>query len=191
MEIIKGKITWVDVARPTQKDLDWLREKFHFHPVIIQELKDPSDHPLVEIYDHYLYLISQFPAYDEAEKISRRSELDILVTKNHVITVHYEKLTIINELKESLVDQAFKKKTLGSTLGLTYELLKGLTDFNQRQLQHIEEKVELIAGRLFKNKEREILKEISYIKRDLSEYRIIIRSQEHFLKSFLDNGTKF
>ena len=174
MDVIKGKkIEWIDLFRPSEKEVEWLSKSFKFHPVIIKEIKDPSDHPLVEAYDGYLYLICQFPAYDETEKISRRSELDILVTKDHVITVSYERLTIIEELKTKLKEKDFKEKTLQDTLHLTYQIIRDLLDFNQRQLQHIEEKVELIAEKLFKNQEQEILREISYIKRDLSEYRIL------------------
>lgn len=192
MEIIKGeKGNWIDIVKPTEKDLEWLKKKYHFHPVILEELKEPSARPRVEGYDNYLYFIYQFPVFDEIEMVSRRNEIDILVTKRDVITVHYEGLQALEEAKRSFSRPSVRKEAFRSQMHLTYFILKKLIEFSQRQLDHIDEKVEAVAKKLFKNHEKEVLREISYLKRDLSEYRIIVRSQEHFIKSLLEAGVKF
>jgi magnesium transporter len=51
--------------------------------------------------------------------------------------------------------------------------------------------VEETGKELFKDNEKEVLKKISYLKRDISEYRVIVRHQGVILKSLAGRGTKF
>ena len=192
MEIIKGKATWIDITKKSQHDIDWIKQKFKIHPVIVDELKGPSARAHVEHYDSYLYLVYQFPIFEEVKKVSRRSEVDFIITKDTVITVHYEELLPLAEFKKDLGRNAeLKDRALSNTLLLAYNLLLALISFEERQLRHMREKIEKIGGQLFKNKEKYVLQEISYLKPDLSEYRIIIRPQEHLLKSLLYTGVDF
>jgi len=65
-----------------------------------------------------------------------------------------------------------------SSLAVMYLLIEHLINFEERQLRHIREKVELVGKEIFKDKEKEVLERITYLKRDVSEYRIIVRLQE-------------
>lgn len=191
MEVRHGKLTWVDIVKPSQDDLNWLRHKYRIHPVIIEELRGSSSRARVEAYDGYLFLIYHFPVYDPIEKVSKRSEVDFLITKKEVITIHYEELEAIQGFRKELAKPHFESRAFESSLLLMYELIVTLIGFNERQLRHIQEKIEGISGKLFKDKEREVLEEISYVKRDLSEYRVIVHPQEELLRSLLENGVKF
>ncbi len=108
---------WIDVPRPAQKDLDWLQKKFHIHPVILEELRGPSARSRVEAYDNYLYLIYYFPVYDPKEETSRRTEIDFLITKDTVVTVHYEHLDALLEIKDKAQETSFR---------LAYEIIETL-----------------------------------------------------------------
>ncbi len=184
MEIEKNKhVQWIDIEKPTGKDLIWLDEKFHLHPVIVDELRGPSARAIVESYDHYLYFIYYFPVYDWAEAASVRTEIDFIVAKDAVVTIHYE------PLNDSL--DTFELKDEQNTLELLHRIVEHLLIFEDRQLRHIREKVELIGRDIFKDKEKEVLERITYLKRDVSEYRIIVRLEEPILRSLLAVGKKF
>jgi len=182
MATTKNSAEWVDILRPTKGDLNWLKSKFHIHPLILEELRSPSARSHVESYRNYVYLIYYFPIYDPKEETSRRTEIDFLIMKDVVITVHYDQL-------EALAD--IKSKSAESSLKLTYKLIEGLLNFQERQLRHIREKVEEIGGKLFKDKEKEVLQRVSRVKRDVSEYRIITRHQGVILRSLLRHGPEF
>ena len=191
MDIIRGKVKWIDLVRPSEGDLQWLRKQYKFHPVIIEELKELSARARVESYGDYLYLIHQFPIYDEVEKVSRRTEIDVLITKKDLITVRYEENAAFDHFKSRMLSKEFKNKAMQSTLQLTYQLIDTTLSFNQRQLHHIRQKVEHIAEELFKDREKEVLRDVSYVKRDLSEYRIIFEPQGELLRSLVENGAVF
>ena len=184
MEIKEGKgVRWIDIERPNDKDIAWLGKEFGIHPIILSELKGPSARGHVEVYKDYLYFIYYFPLYDKEDEASVRTEIDFIVTKDSVVTVHYDTV-------RSAMD-GFDATPYDSSLMLMYRVIQNLLTFQERQLRHIREKVETVGREIFHDKEREVLQQITYLKRDVSEYRIIVRLQEPVLHSLLVKGVKF
>lgn len=184
MEIEKNKhVQWIDIQKPAGKDLEWLEKKFKLHPVIVDELKGPSARARVEQYGDYLYFVYYFPLYDEKDAASIRTEIDFIVTKDTVATIHYEPLT-------GVLDD-FKLGATSSSLQLVYSIVQHLLNFQERQLRHVREKVESVGREIFHDKEKEVLEKITYLKRDISEYRIVVKLQGPILSSLLVRGKTF
>ena len=95
------------------------------------------------------------------------------------MTVHYAR---------SQVMDGFDIAECDSSLLVMYKLIEHLVTFQERQLRHIREKVEAVGKEIFKDKEKEVLERITYLKRDISEYRIVVRLQEPILRSLLAKG---
>lgn len=191
METYKGKIRWINVQNPTPEDLSSLEREFGIHPIIIEELREPSSRDKAESYGSYLFFVFHFPHYDVDEKVSKRCEVDFVITKNAIITVHYDYLRPLEELIEQMDKAPRPPRWLDSSLLAIHKLLEVLIHYNRRQMVHIQEKLEEISANLFGNKEKETLVEISYLKRDISEHRIIVRPQEHLLRSLGEVASEF
>ncbi|MDO8442727.1 MAG: CorA family divalent cation transporter [bacterium] len=193
MKIIKNKnITWIDIAKPTKQDIEFVAKQHKFHPIILDELLHVSAHSRVDIYDQYLYLTYHIPVYDPVMKTSRKAEIDCLITKNKIITVHYEELEPINNFTRNLTNNPhFKETAMENTGKLLYSIIEEIINFSMRQLKHIEENVTGLTQELFTGKEEAMLRKISYVKRDLLDYRIISRPQEILLKSLKETSIKF
>jgi len=194
MKVIKHKITWIDVAKPTEKDVEFIKKQHpRFHPIILDELLHPSARAMVERDDHYLFFVYHLPIYNEVTKTCRKSEIDFLITKDMVITVHYEDLEPINNfLKKITGDEHFQKAAMHeNTAKATYYLVEEILSYAQRQMSHIEESVMEITKELFRRKEAALLEKISYVKRNILDYRIINRPQSIILESLRDAGPKF
>ncbi|MHB9019699.1 MAG: magnesium transporter CorA family protein [Minisyncoccota bacterium] len=193
MKIIKNKnITWIDIAKPTKEDVEFVAKQHKFHPIILDELLHTSAHSRVEIYDQYLYLTYHLPIYDPVMKTSRKAEIDCLVTKNKIITVHYEELEPLNNFTRNLTNNLhFKETSMDNTGKLLYSIIEEIINFSMRQLRHIEENITGLTKELFTGKEDVMLRKISYVKRDLLDYRIISRPQEILLKSLKEIAIKF
>ncbi|SRR6266481_1419106 len=179
---VKSKIEWIDIQNPKQAELNNLKKKFHLHDVILKELEGPSARSHVERYDDYLYFVFYFPVYDEKNAVSHQAEIDFIVNKSAVVTVHYENLTAL---------EAFRNTRAQGSLDFVYELIQALFTFQERQLVHVREKIELIGNELFKSHERQVLEQVSYLKRDMSEYRIVMSHQGAILNSLAQNGVTF
>ena len=193
MRIIKGKFTWIDVQNPTKKDIEFIRKQHKFHPIILDELLHTSARSRVEPYEKYLFLTYHLPIYDKNIKSSRKGEVDFLITKDKIITVHYEDLEPLNNFWRRLSnDPHFKDRALSEDTGrLLYYLIEEILFFSQRQLRHIEENVSQLTKELFRGEERKLLEDISYLKRDILDYSIISKPQEIILESLREVGGKF
>jgi magnesium transporter len=112
-----------------------------------------------------------------------RTEIDFIISKDAVATIHYEPLS------EALDN--FKLTDEKDSLTLLYHIVGHLIVFEERQLRHVREKVEKVGQEIFKDKEREVLEHITYLKRDVSEYRIVVRLQEPIFRSLLAKGREF
>ncbi len=162
-------VQWIDVAHPTETDIEKLAKMFNLHPVVLEELREPSVRARVDSYPDYLYFIYYFPVYDTKNEISMRNEIDFIVTNDTVATVHYDNFNLI--LGDFAVGDA------KDSLELLCRLVNHLITFQERQLRHIREKVEAIGQEIFGGQEKEILERLTYLKRDISEYRISVRLQ--------------
>ena len=191
MEIIKGKITWIDIYKPTDSDIRFLKNNYQIHPLILEELLGPSARSKVEVFSDYLFLVYFFPSYNESEKISYQGEVDFIIAKNFVVTAHYENFVPIKEFKNKLENENYKKQALETTYNFTYNLLETFISYLEREQHHISDKVEYISYNIFKGKEEELLREISFIKRDMASYALIIHLQETVLKSLAANAPTF
>jgi magnesium transporter len=185
MVIKKGKINWVNLVRPNEKELAALKKEFGIHPIIIEELSQPSARSKVEIYGNYMFVVYQLPVYDSKERVSRRGEVDFLIIKNTVITVAYEPLEPIQMIEDKIEENGIYKERLlsGDSARLLYYLMESCLLFSLRQLRHIDEKVEDVRNNLFQSKGRELLEKISYVKRDLLSYYLITRAQTSIFNS--------
>lgn len=174
-----AKVSWIDIQNPTPEDLAAIGSRFNIPDIILKELEAPSVRTRVEAYDDFLFFVYNFPIYKREEQTSRRGEVDFVITKTAVITVHYEHLPSLSDLADFEAQNSFE---------LVYNILHSIFNFEERELRHIREKVEYIGNQLFSNREKDILRRISFLKRDISEYRIIVRSGEGILNSLIVHG---
>jgi len=184
MQIKKSKnVQWIDVTRPGSNDLAILKKTFGLHPLIVEELRTPSARARVEAKENYLFFIYYFPLYDIKDEVSVRSEIDIIVSKKAVATIHYEPLAnVFND---------FDIGDCKTSLELLCRIVEHLLIFEERQLRHIREKVERVGHDVFKSQDLGVLERIMFLKRDILEYHISVRLQEPILKSLLAKGIQF
>lgn len=186
------RATWIDILKPTKTDVDFLKKQHRFHPIILDELLHLSNRSRVEFYNNYLFLTYHLPIYDKSLRTSRRAEVDFLITKNLVITIHYEDLEPLNSFMRSLNNSPnFKNQAMQDSLHCMYFLIQEIIHFSLRQLRHVEDNIRDISQEIFKGKEAQLLEKISYVKRDVLDFSIISAPQEILLNSLVDVGVKF
>jgi magnesium transporter len=193
MKQVQSKITWIDIVNPKQSDIDYLGANFKFHPLIMSELMQQSPRSKVETYNNYIYVVYYIPIYDPETRISKSTEIDFLITKDTLITARYNDIEPIDNFFSKLEkDITSHEKYLDKTTGhLLYEILENCQDFSIRQLTHINEKICHIEESIFKGQEKEMIREISLVKRDILDQRLITRPQKTILSSLLIRGVKF
>ena len=190
-QIYKGKITWVDITAPDQEDLNYLQKNYHFHPLILKELETLTQRNKAEIYNNYIFLVTHFPSWDVQKQTSQPWELDIILSPKVLVTVSYNEISEAHlELKEKVYQKDFDKEYLTDTFKLLYFIIEYYLEFAMRQLTHIQEKIDAIEEQIFTHHQQEVIPVLSYVKRDILNFRRIFQYLKEDLASLARRGPR-
>lgn len=186
-------ITWIDIEKPTGEDIDFLRKNYSFiSETAINELLPPSQRSKIESGDDYNYFVIYFPVYDKETRLSHNLELDIIVSKNIIITNHYQPIAPYRDqflFDKISVNEIEKENYFSKGTGfIIYSLLEQLLKSYFPKLDHIGEDIREIEEQIFNGKEKEMIYEISHIKRNLLSFRQALKPQKSILESLLKSA---
>tara|TARA_Y100000310_G_scaffold341849_1_gene442450 strand:- start:7060 stop:7974 length:915 start_codon:yes stop_codon:yes gene_type:complete len=186
-------VTWVDIQNPTKEDVEYLRKNFEFHPLVLDRVLPPSWSTTVEHFTSHLFLALFFPIYSKERKETRPRELDIIVTKNILVTAHYNSILPLKSLFDSCnLYEESKKKYMRQDAGLLlYNLLHKIWEDAGAKVSKIEKKLTRIEESIFEGREREMLSEISFVKADIINFWRIVRPQKGIVTSLKDITPEF
>jgi magnesium transporter len=193
-KITSEKVTWIDIMTPTEDDLAYLRKEFDFHPFILKSILPPIHHPRFENYDEYLFLVMHYPFFVVETKETKAREIDIIVTKNTLITIRYHNIAPLQALftKLDLYGKEQKEFTDEGVGEVLYRLLNDLLRNSFPKLDHISEKIDSIEKEIFKEQHRkEVIEQISDLKYDLINFKRIIQPQVTVFQSLKEQAGKF
>jgi magnesium transporter len=194
MKTIKENgLTLIDIEKPTQKDLEWLQNNFNIHPTTLSELISPSQREKVDHFNDYLFMVMYTPVFNEKKRTTHPTELDVIITQDHIIAVHNETIEPLKDFYRKIEEGSdLRMKYFGQTTGhLFYWMSEELLSFAERQLVHISKNINRVEDKLFKNIERDMIREISFVKRDVLDFRIAIKPMHRIFKSLYDKETEF
>ena len=191
-EIKTRKVVWVNAESPTKEEIAQLQKKYGLHILVAEELSQPTIRPKADFYENLVYLILHFPVYNIKKRTSVSKEIDFVLGKNFIITASYDAVVPLDEFfKIVQADSSFKEKCLGETGWLAlFFILKQLYGFSLRETDHIQAKIEKIEENIFKNEEKETVRQISFIKRDILDFNRIIKPHEMVLRSMSQDQTE-
>jgi len=193
MRTIKtDKVSWIDIDKPDSEDVIFLKKYFDFDPIILKEYLKRNKQAKIEKHKNYLFLILYFPIFDRQAKKANPAEIDFFITKNKIVTGHYDEIMPFEDLIQRLaLSDSLKKQYLRSSSHLLLNLINLLFDACQPMLDHIQDNIEKIDNQSFNNTEAQLLNEIAIVKRDINNLRLIIRPQHHILKIITSRLTRF
>ncbi len=186
-------ITWVDVESPTKEDILLLTKEFNLHPLAASELPLPTLRPKVDMYGDALYLILHFPAFRHSHGPDSRQEVDFIIGKKYLITVRYDGIDTIHKFsKEFEVNSLLDKHEIGNHAGyLFFSMIKKLYRSLEHELDSIEVRLKLAESKIFKGEEGKMVEVLSYLNRDLLDFKQAIRPHMEVLKTFETISVKF
>jgi len=180
-------ITWIDFEDPDADDILYLRENFDIHPLAIEEFTTPTIRPKATQYENCLFMTVHIPLYDTQRRTSYPGELDIVVTKNHLITGHKFPIYQLSEFFLQLAKSDGKKMYYmnATPSHLLYHLLEILLESCFPRLDHITDNLDRIDEEIFKGNEKAMVLEISIAKRDVLNFRRTMKPQRSVLESIV------
>lgn len=186
MHIIKEKnFTWIDFHDPQQIDITYLQENFNIHPLAIEELITPTYQPKIVQYDGCLFLSVHIPLFDTALRTTYPGELDIILTKDHLITAHKHDIYQLSTFLDSLSKSEGKRRLHfdRTPTHLLYQILELLLNSCFPKLNHISSNLDYIETQVFSGNETGMVREISIVKRDILNFRRTLKPQRSIIDS--------
>lgn len=186
-------LLWVNVTSPTKQEAKELSERFDIHPLVVEELLFPTRKPKVDLYRDYVYLVLHFPAIEHTHTNEVQQEVDFIVGKNFVITVHYDNIDALEKFDvEFETNSILETSPIGNHAGhLFYFIIKKLYKACAHELEYIESELETIEDDIFEGKEREMVEVLSIKSRNLIDFKKAIIYHEDVLHSFATICTTF
>ena len=186
-----GSITWVDVLQPTQDEINQITNQYGIDPIIAHDLISPTPRTKTETNNTHVSTVLHFPAQKHSH-IEQRQEIDIVVSKNAVITVHYESIDALEKLSKELeVENIVHKKKQTSAPGVLVALiLRTLYRSVWDELAFAEDSLGNIEKHIFDGKEKEMVPAISEMSRQLIDFRKTLEFHDDALVALQETGSE-
>lgn len=192
-KVQSSKITWIDFYKPSKKDIDYLKKNFGLHPLVVEEFFTPTLRPKAAEYENGMYLAVHVPLFDEKTRITYPGEIDIVITKDTLITSRDAKIIELEKFFKELEKDERKREAVmnESPAALLRTLLEMLLESCFPKLDHISGKLNYIEKEIFDGNEKEMVFEISVVKRDILNFRRTLKPQKSVIESLAQKEYRF
>lgn len=185
-KFVYKRLTWIDLESPTKEEVREVMESYDIHPIVAEELLTETLRPKVDYYGNQIYLVLHFPTVTHSHKGKSAQEVDFVIGKNFLITVHYETVDPLIEFSKMFeVNSILEKSNMGEHAGFLFfyimrELYKNLAS----ELNVLSKTLSGIEERIFNGNERMMVETISKVNRKLINFKQAIRFHKDVLDSF-------
>lgn len=180
MELKIKNTNWISIIKPARNDIEELSKRFpQIHPIVLEDLLTPTMRSRVESYDHHLYMVLHFPNFQAKTKKTIANEVDFVLTQDTLITIQYDEINILENFKKAIEKDTDIQDQYGKTpIHLVYYLLIQFFAFALKELDEIQGQIDDMEEHVFSGKEKEILEDISLLKRNVLDFRRAIKPQQ-------------
>lgn len=176
-EIEYNGLKWIDIIKPTIKEIKMLEQNFNFHELLLEDCLTEHQRSKVDDYDDYCFMVLHLPRYKKDLMRLDAQEIDIFFGDGYLITLHEGELKPLNIFSDSCSlseDERKEYMSEGSAL-LLYEIIKRLFDYCFPMLDKIGSMIDDINKKIFKDTSRSMLENISRVKMQTINYRMVIK----------------
>ncbi|MHB0978023.1 MAG: magnesium transporter CorA family protein [Minisyncoccota bacterium] len=171
---------WIDLHSPTPEEVREAAAAAGIDPSVAEELLSPSLKHKIQFHDYYAFIVLYFPALDESERNDAAYEIDFILTKNNIITTHYERVRALEQF------QPIEENTAGVFFGILEELLGNF----EHKLSSVDHWMREIENKMFSGQEKHTILELSEISRHLIDFKKITAVYPELFEALTENGSK-
>jgi magnesium transporter len=174
-------LLWLDLEHPTAEELARLGERFHLHPLAIEDAASGHQRPKIEEYEGFFLLVFYAVALAGAEGSAQPRELRMFVAESYLITIHDEPLAALDEAERRWTRNV-QQVEWGIGI-LLYSLLDTLVDEYFPIVDQLIERAEELDARIFGGHERDprFTLDLLALKRRLFEMRRLVAPERDVL----------
>jgi magnesium transporter len=170
-ELLKDEknFVWLDLAEPTQADLDLLKDEFNLHPMAVEDAALAHERPKIEAFDRYWLVVVHAATLDtNARRLHH--EIAIFVGTNFVVTIRAHPEFPLEEIERRWLS---KDGVPHTATGLLYVILDVVVDGYSPVATAYNERLVALENRVLDEKQdpRNTLRDVLLFKRELIQFR--------------------
>lgn len=181
-----NNFVWINISNAQKDEISYLRKKYKFIELDLRDTlaKNIAQRPKFYIRNRYSFLILQFPVYNKKTRTVDAEEIDFFIGDNFIITCHKNNLPPVVELFNMCVaDKFYREQYLsGDNITLFYEIIVRLQEYCYPIMDHLSLDIKNIEDNIFNGREREVVREILLIKRNILNFRKIMEVHKGVLQ---------
>ena len=177
------KLLWLDLHQADEDTISLLRNIFHFHPLVIEDVTEFGQRPRVEDFGDMVYLVS----YGLASDGTSFSEVHFFVAADYLVTVRKDGCPTVDQLRNKL-DKPGGQLPTGNRptrLILLHHLLDGLVDSFFVPLSALDDRIDELQEQIFVKPTNNQLAELFDMQRWLVNARKLVAPQRDMMASLV------
>jgi len=186
-------ITWVDIEKPEPEDIRLIISTYGIEPAIAEELLFATPDQMIEKYSSYLYLVLHFPAWKHTHS-GKIQEIDFIIGKDFIVTARYDSIDALHKFakKFEVFEVLNKRQTEAVHAGsLFYWMMREIYQSLHDELSVARDMLGDIEEKMFAGKEREMVRELSKLSRELITFRQAMDLQDDILSAYHGAAVNF
>ena len=132
-------LLWVDLGSPRKEEIDSILEEFNL-PSDLSEMMYTNDKSAkTDVSTFYTYSVLHFPQIVDSRGNVKNQEVNFIIGKNFLITIHYEINNVLNKFAKKFEAEELLKDgiVLENSASLFYYLIQILNEDTQIQLSNL------------------------------------------------------
>jgi magnesium transporter len=171
-------LTWIDIIEPTVAHVQYLRERYAFDPLALEDVLSQVQRPKLDSFpqNEYLFIVLQFPVLDKDQRVAGAGELDLFVGRDYVITLHDGGLKPLRRMfTAASSDEHARAQLMGRGPGyLLYRLVDALVKQTFPLLDHVDAAIARAEERAYADDARQAIRDLANVRQDTIALRHII-----------------
>ena len=170
-----GDLTWVNIEKPTEREMEYLSQNYPFHPLDLDDCLSRIQRPKIDEYEDYLFFIFHFSVWDKVTRVSRHEQVAVFVGEKYLVTVHSGQLkTLVALFRQCQIDEEARRENFSYGSGyLLYRILDRTVDSYFPILNSILTWVEDVEDGVF-DENLAVVRELATLRRDILTQRRIL-----------------
>ena len=163
-----GTLRWHHIVSPSEQDLQYLKENFHFHPLDIEDCRSTNQRPKIDIYDDYYFIILHFPSFDSHNRFLTAREVKFFWGDDFVISID-QAHWVVSEMFEDTQKKIRQKEEIeiGTSDTMLYRILEKLMNSSLNLMRRLGLELDRINEDLFSKRSQQSIIQISVTRKNI------------------------
>lgn len=170
-----GDLTWVNIPKPTAREVEWLANTYHFHPLALDDLLSRKQISKIDTYPGYLFFVFHHAFYSKETRIASKRQWYAFISDNYIVTVNASELRTLGALfRDCQANEETRKEYMSNGSGfLLYRIIDRSIDSYFPVLDKILSLMEDVEDAVF-DEDVEAARELAILRRDIIVQRTVM-----------------